>query len=191
MRVLIACEYSGTVREAFTKRGHEAWSCDLLDTDIAGNHYVGDVFNYTDQGWDLMIAHPPCTYLTVAGNRWYAGKPELINSAVQFVKQLWEAPIARVCIENPIGRLSTLWCKPSQIIQPWQFGHEASKSTCLWLRGLPNLEPTNIVSPGKYHTTKSGRRIPEWYNLPPSAERWKIRSKTFEGIAEAMAEQWS
>lgn len=191
MRVLVACEYSGTVREAFKAKGHEAWSCDLLDTDIPGNHIVGDVLGVLNDGWDLLIAHPPCTALTVAGNRWYHDKPDLIHEALEFVRCLSDAPIPRIAIENPIGRLSTLWRKPDQIIQPWWFGHEATKSTCLWLKELPLLQPTNIVSRGARHVTKSGKSLPEWYNLPPSADRWKIRSKTFEGIANAMAEQWT
>lgn len=191
MKVLVACEYSGTVREAFKAQGHYAVSCDLLDTDIPGNHIVGNVLDILNDGWDLMIAHPPCTALTVAGNRWYHDKPELIQDAVAFVRLLADAPIPSIAIENPIGRLSTLWRKPDQIIQPWMFGHEATKSTCLWLTNLPCLQPTNVVGRGERHVTKSGKSLPEWYNLPPSADRWKIRSKTFEGIAEAMAIQWS
>lgn len=191
MKVLVACEYSGTVREAFKAQGHYAVSCDLLDTDIPGNHIVGNVLDVLNDGWDLMIAHPPCTALTVAGNRWYHDKPELIQDAVAFVRLLADAPIPSIAIENPIGRLSTLWRKPDQIIQPWMFGHEATKSTCLWLTNLPCLQPTNVVGRGERHVTKSGKSLPEWYNLPPSADRWKIRSKTFEGIAEAMAIQWS
>lgn len=191
MRVLVACEYSGTVREAFKAKGCDAWSCDILASDCPGNHLQCDVLSILDDGWDLMIAHPPCTCLTVAGNRWYHDKPKLISDAVAFVKALASAPIGQIAIENPIGRLSTAWRKPDQIIQSWMFGHTATKSTCLWLKNLPPLVPTNIVDRGARHVTKSGKSLPEWYNLPPSADRWKIRSKTFEGVANAMAEQWT
>lgn len=190
MKVLVACEFSGTVRDAFIKLGHDAWSCDILPTDSPGPHFQCDIMEVLDKGWDLMIAHPPCTALTVAGNRWYHDKPEVIQESVKFVLALANAPINKIAIENPIGRLSTLWRKPDQIIQPWQFGHEATKSTCLWLKNLSPLQPTNIVSKGERHITKSGKSLPKWYNLPPSADRAKIRSTTFQGIASAMAQQW-
>jgi hypothetical protein len=181
MKVLIACEFSGRVRDAFATLGHDAWSCDVLDSEAPGQHIKGNVLDVLCRGWDLMIAHPPCTALTVAGNRWYANKPEIIREAVDFVLSLAGAPIDRIAIENPIGRLSTLWMKPNQIIQPWQFGHGETKATCLWLKGLPNLQPTDIVD----------GRTPRVHHEPPSVDRWKNRSRTLPGIAEAMAEQWS
>lgn len=210
MKVLVACEYSGVVREAFRAKGHDAWSCDLLDSDDnSPYHYKCDVLGILDYGWDLMIAHPPCTYLTVAGNKWlshpddkhlpeherrphplYPDRRKDMEDAVEFVLKLYSAPIPKVAIENPIGRLSTLWSKPDQIIQPFHFGHEARKPTCLWLKNLPLLQPTKIVGEGEFSVTRGGKRLPKWYNLPPSEERWKLRSMTFPGIAEAMAEQW-
>lgn len=200
MRVLVACECSGVVRRAFAARGHFALSCDLDPSeDDSPNHYQGDVRDLLEEmrnpsyGWDLMIAHPPCTHLAVSGAQWFKKKPEkaqLQLEALDFVRLLMEAPIKRICIENPISVISTQIRKPDQIVQPWMFGHEASKPTCLWLKGLPLLQPTNIVGKGEYVTTKSGKRIPKWYNLPPSPERGKLRSRTFEGVAEAMANQW-
>lgn len=190
MRVLIACEYSGTVREAFSKRGHDAVSCDFLPSDIPGGHYQGDVRDILDHGWDLMIAHPPCTHLAVSGARWFKDKQKEQAEALEFVDLLMHAPIPRICIENPVSIISSRIRKPDQIIQPWQYGHEATKTTCLWLTNLPQLVPTKIVGKGRRHVTKSGKSLPEWYNLPPSEDRWKLRSKTFEGIAEAMAQQW-
>jgi len=201
MKILVACEFSGTVREAFAARGHDAWSCDLLPTDIPGNHYQGDVKDILKEGWDMMIAHPPCTYLTVTGNKWF--KPEYKDrfptrqqdreNAIKFFMTLVDAPIEKTVIENPIGIMSTTYRKPNQIIHPWQFGHEASKSTCLWIKGLPNLEPTNIVDKGEFVTYKSGKRMTKWYadaaSKPPK-ERAKIRNTTFQGIANAMAIQW-
>ena len=201
MKILVACEFSGTVREAFASRGHDAWSCDIEPTDIPGNHYQGDVMDIINDGWDMMIAHPPCTYLTVTGNKWF--KPEYKDRfptrqqdrqhAINFFMSLVNAPIDKIAIENPIGIMSTTYKKPSQIIHPWQFGHEASKSTCLWLKGLPSLEPTDIVGKGEFVTYKSGKRMTKWYadsaNKPPK-ERAKIRNTTFQGIANAMAEQW-
>lgn len=185
MKVLIACEFSGVVREAFRAKGHDTWSCDLLASD-SDYHYEGPVEDILYDGWDLMIAHPPCTYLTVAGNRWYHDKPDLINSAVSFVKLLADAPIEKIAIENPVGRLSTLWRKPDQYVQPWMFGHDASKKTGLWLKNLPLLEPTDIIKKDRYaNQTPSGQN-----NLGPSADRWKLRSMTYQGIANAMAEQW-
>lgn len=194
MRVLVACEYSGVVRRAFAERGHAVWSCDLDPSDDNSLfHYQGDVRDMIDEHWDLMIAHPPCTHLAVSGARWFKEKPEkaqLQLEALDFVRLLMNAPIEKICVENPISVISTQIRKPDQIVQPWMFGHEASKPTCLWLKNLPLLVPTNIVGKGEYVTTKSGKRIPKWYNLPPGPDRAKIRSKTFEGIAEAMADQW-
>lgn len=189
----MACEYSGTVREAFKARGHDAWSCDLLPTDRPGQHIQGDVLAILDQGWDLMIAHPPCTHLAVSGARWFKEKPEkaeLQREGLWFVWELMHARIPKICIENPVRVISSKIRKPDQIIQPWMFGHEATKTTCLWLKDLPHLTPTQIVGKGERHVTKSGKSLPAWYNLPPSEDRWKIRSTTFEGIAEAMASQW-
>ena len=190
MRVLVACEYSGSVRDAFIARGHDAISCDLLPTDVPGPHYCGDVRDIIGDGWDLMIAHPPCTHLAVSGARWFHLKQQEQQDALDFVRFLMDAPIPKIAIENPVSIISSRIRKPDQIIQPWQFGHEATKTTCLWLKNLPQLTPTNIVGRGARHVTKSGRSLPEWYNLPPSKDRWKIRSATFRGISEAMADQW-
>lgn len=180
MRVLVACEYSATVRNAFQKKGHEALSCDLLATDIPGNHYQGDVFDIINDGWDLMVAHPPCTHLAVSGARWFKHKTKEQEEALEFVNRLMNAPIDRICIENPVSVISSKIRRPDQTIQPWQFGHGEVKKTCLWLKNLPKLVPTNIVD---------GRDQRIW-KLPPSKDRWKIRSTTYKGIAEAMATQW-
>jgi hypothetical protein len=190
MKVLIACEYSGSVRDAFIRQGHDAMSCDLLPTDVPGPHYQGDVRDILNDGWDLMVAHPPCTHLAVSGARWFKNKVAEQADALDFVRLLLRAPIPRIALENPVSIISSQVRQPDQIIQPWQFGHEATKTTCLWLKNLPLLTPTNIVGRGRRHVTKSGKSLPEWYNLPPSADRWKIRSQTFMGIAEAMAQQW-
>jgi hypothetical protein len=191
VKVLVACEYSGIVRDAFRTLGHDAWSCDLLPTDTAdkSHHIVGDVLNILTAGWDLMIAHPPCTHLASSGARWFYKKQAEQAAALDFVVKLLSAPIPRIALENPVGVISK-YRKPDQIIQPWQFGHEATKTTCLWLNNLPKLKPTLIVAKGARHVTKSGRSLPAWYNLPPSPDRWKIRSTTFQGIATAMAAQW-
>jgi hypothetical protein len=193
MRVLIACEYSGTVRDAFIAHGHDAMSCDLLPSDRPGPHYQGDIVDILRDDWDLMVAHPPCTHLAVSGAKHFAAKQAdgRQAAALEFVRTLMDAPIPRICVENPVSIISTRIRKPDQIIQPWMFGHEATKTTCLWLKGLPPLVPTNIVGKGARHVTKSGKSLPQWYNLPPSADRWKIRSATFQGIADAMATQWS
>ena len=180
MKVLVACEYSGTVRDAFIAAGHEALSCDLLPTDIPGPHYQGDVRDVLNDGWDLMIAHPPCTHLAVSGARWFKDKQAEQAEALDFVRLLLDAPIERIALENPISVISSRIRKPDQIIQPWQFGHGETKATCLWLKGLPKLTPTDIVD---------GREA-RVHKLPPSADRWKIRSTTYKGIAEAMAQQW-
>ena len=196
MRLLVACEYSGTVRDAFIRGGHEAMSCDLLPTDAPGPHYQGDVADIINDGWDMMIAHPPCTYLSVSGMHWTARglrDPQLTEDALAFVKFLMDAPIERIALENPISVISSRIRKPDQIINPWQFGHDASKRTCLWLKNLPLLKPTAIVEPRIVNNKK------RWANqtdsgqnrLPPSDDRWKIRSETYEGIANAMAQQWS
>lgn len=192
MRVLVACEYSGTVRDAFIAKGHDAMSCDLLPSDREGPHYQGDVFDIIGNGWDLMIAHPPCTHLAVSGARWFKDKQKEQLEALDFVRRLLDADIPRIALENPISIISSKIRKPDQIIQPWQFGHDASKSTCLWLKDLPKLVPTSLVAPrivaGKKrwaNQTDSGQN-----RLAPSEDRWKIRSETYSGIAEAMAVQW-
>lgn len=181
LRVLVACEYSGTVREAFKALGHDAMSCDLLDTERPGKHYRGDVREILCDGWDIMIAHPPCTHLAVSGARWFKDKQREQTEALEFVGLLMNAPIERIAIENPISIISSRFRKPDQVIQPWQFGHGETKATCLWLKNLPKLKPTNIVEGRDQRILK----------LPPSADRWKERSRTFPGIAEAMAVQWS
>ena len=192
MRVLIACEYSGAVRDAFIAQGHDAMSCDLLPTDKPGPHHQGDIFDVIHDDWDMMIAHPPCTHLAVSGAKHFAAKiaDGRQAAALLFVRRLLDAPIPRICLENPVSIISSQIRKPDQIIQPWMFGHEATKTTCLWLKGLPHLVPTDIVGKGARHVTKSGKSLPVWYNLPPSPMRWKIRSATFQGIADAMAAQW-
>jgi site-specific DNA-cytosine methylase len=180
MRVLVACEFSGTVREAFAKRGHDAWSCDLLPTEIPGNHIQGDVLEILNDGWDMMIAHPPCTHLAVSGARWFSKKREEQKKAMLFFLEFLMTDIPKVCVENPIGIMSTRYGKPDQIIQPWMFGHGETKATCLWLIGLPKLKPTDIVD---------GREA-RIHKMPPGPNRGKDRSRTFTGIAEAMATQW-
>lgn len=255
-RILIACEYSGTVRDAFKSQGHHAVSCDLLPTDAPGIHYQGDIADLLDgwepvqftagcfpldpvsgEGtddsmcrtslldcgecqcigptmsgmeyaespsgiplarpsghphWDLMIAFPPCTDLAVSGAKHFAAKRAdgRQQRALDFVRSLMDAPIPRIAIENPIGVISSQIRKPDQIIQPWQHGHEATKTTCLWLKNLPHLTPTNIVGKGERHVTSGGKSLPKWYNIPPRPDRWKMRSTTFQGIADAMAAQW-
>lgn len=182
MNVLVACEYSGVVREAFRKLGHDAWSCDLLPSDDNSfYHLQGDVKHFLNEGWDLMIAHPPYTHLAVSGARWFKDKQEEQKEALEFVELLMKAPIYHIAVENPISIISSRIRKPDQIIQPWMFGHGETKATCLWLKNLPKLQPTNIVE---------GREA-RIHKLPPSPDRWKIRSKTYQGIADAMAEQWS
>lgn len=223
MKVLVACEFSGIVRDAFARRGHDAWSCDLLPTEKPGNHIQGDVLEILDDGWDLMIAHPPCTYLASSGLHWNKKNPDRevkTEEAMEFIMLLMGADnshnIPMVALENPVGRISTAYRKPDQIIQPYEFGHDASKKTCLWLKNLPLLRPAKFHPPsyrcrcggtfeaelGKYgcpyccaangaaklvwgNQTCSGQN-----NLPPSPDRWKNRSRTFPGIAEAMADQW-
>jgi len=187
MRVLVACEFSGVVRDAFRKRGHDAWSCDLLPSEKPGRHFIGpiDVFlsKTSTPKFDLMIAHPPCTHLAVSGARWFKDKRSEQEQALQFVLLLMDGcyvNIPRICIENPISIISSRIRKPDQIIQPWQFGHGETKATCLWLKNLPKLTPTNVVD---------GREA-RVHRMPPGPDRWKERSRTFTGIADAMAEQW-
>ena len=191
--VLIACEFSGVVRKAFNHYpGVNAMSCDLLpDAEGSKNHYQGDVRDVLYDHWDLMIAHPPCTRLANSGNRWRKGKEREEQEALDFVQMLMDAPIPRIAIENPVGIISSRIRKPDQIVQPWMFGDEATKTTCLWLKQLPHLRPSLVVGRGERSITKSGRSLPKWYNLPPSPERAAIRSTTFPGFAAAMAEQWS
>ena len=180
MRVLIACEYSGAVRDAFINNGHDAMSCDLLPTDVDGPHYQGDVFDIINDGWDIMIAHPPCTHLAVSGARWFKDKVEEQKEALEFVQRLMDAPINKIAIENPISIISSRIRKPEQIIQPWMFGHGETKATCLWLKGLPKLFATDVVE---------GREA-KIHKMSPGPNRWKERSKTYQGIATAMANQW-
>ncbi len=195
MRVLVACESSGAVRDAFIRAGHYAASCDLLPSESPlGDHYQCDAAEILDHGWDLLIAHPPCTYLSVSGMHWTTRglrDPKLTEDALDLVRLFLAAPIERIAIENPVSVISSRIRKPDQIIQPYQFGHDASKKTCLWLKGLPLLKPTQMVEPrivnGKQrwaNQTDSGQN-----KLPPSKDRWKLRSKTYEGIADAMATQ--
>ena len=180
MRVLVACEFSGIVREAFIAQGHDAWSCDLLPTEMPGHHIRGDVRRVLDEEWDLMVAHPPCKHLAVSGARWFKDKQKEQAEALDFVRTLLDAPIPHIALENPVSVISTHIRKPDQIIQPWMFGHGETKKTCFWLKNLPPLEPTNIVD---------GREGRVW-RCPPGPERWKERSRTLPGIAEAMATQW-
>lgn len=183
MKVLVACEYSGTVRDAFILAGHDAMSCDLLPTDAPGPHYQGDVRDVIHGCWDLMIAHPPCTHLSVSGARHFELKKldGRQQSAISFFMMLAKADIPMIAVENPVCIMSSIWRKPDQVIQPWQFGHGETKATCLWLKGLPKLEATNIVE-GREATV---------HKMPPSADRWKLRSATYAGIAAGMAQQWS
>ena len=204
MRILIACEFSGIVRDAFIKRGHDAWSCDLLPTEgtRSGNHIIAEndlhIFDIMAGGWfrgynirtgrqvertcnwDMMLAFPPCTHLAVSGARWFKEKREEQKHAIDFFMALANAPIPKIAIENPIGIMSTRYRKPEQIIQPWQFGHGETKATCLWLKGIPLLQPTKIVD----------GRLARVHREPPGPDRWKNRSRTYTGIAAAMAEQW-
>lgn len=182
LRVLVACEYSGRVRNAFAKRGWDAWSCDLLDSETPGQHYKGDVRDMLTQRWNLLVAHPPCTHLAVSGARHFAAKQAsgVQQEALDFVRMLLDADVPHIALENPVSIISTRIRKPSQVIQPWQFGHGETKATCLWLKSLPKLTPTQIAD---------GRK-PRIHHMPPSPTRWKERSRTYEGIAQAMADQW-
>jgi site-specific DNA-cytosine methylase len=195
MKVLIACEFSGTVRDAFIARGHDAMSCDLEPTGKPGPHYQGDVFDIINDGWDLMIAHPPCTHLAVSGARHFAKKRAdgRQQQGIDFFMALINSNIPKYAIENPVGIMSSIYRKPDQIIQPWQYGHETTKATCLWLNGLPLLQPTNIVSKGKVWVSKNGNRMSQWCydsSLLSPKDRERMRNKTFQGIADAMADQW-
>jgi len=207
MRVLIGCEYSGIIREQFKKLGHEAWSCDLLPTELEGKHYQGNVLDILDKNWDLAIFHPTCTYLSSSGAKWFyhpddnkldirkrRPHPKYPNrrfqqkKAIEFFMKLIEAPIPRICVENPIGIMSTVYRKPDQIVCPSMFGHVEAKKTCLWLKNIPKLVATNVVEPE--YVIHGGKRIPKWYSNA-SGDRRKTRSKSFEGMAKAMAEQYS
>jgi hypothetical protein len=179
MKVLVACEFSGIVRDAFLKRGHDAWSCDLLPSEVSGPHRKQDVLTLLDEGWDLMIAHPPCTYLARSGARWHSGSQQQLE-ALAFIRRLLDAPIQKIALENPVGAINSHIRKPDQIIQPWQYGHGETKATCFWLKNLTCLRPTNIVS----------GRVPRVHFAKPGPDRWKERSRTLPGIANAMAEQW-
>ena len=194
MRVLVACEYSGAVRDAFLRGGHYAASCDILPSESSlGDHYQGSVLDILDHGWDLMVAHPPCTYLSVSGMHWTTRglrDPQLTEDALAFVRQLMDAPIERIAIENPISVISSRIRKPDQIVQPWWFGHDASKKTCLWLKNLPLLTPTDMLA-GDSKTRRGNQTASGQNKLPPSKDRWKLRSATYQGIADAMAAQWS
>ena len=197
MKVLVACEESQAVTIEFRKLGFEAYSCDIID--CSGGkpewHIKDDVLKVINDSWDVMIAFPPCTHLAVSGAAWFKEKQKdgRQQQGIDFFMQMINAPIERICVENPIGIMSTKYDKPSQIVHPWQFGHNASKSTCLWLKNLPLLKPTNIVDKGEFVTFASGKRMTKWYadaaKLSPK-EREKVRNKTFQGIADAMAEQW-
>jgi site-specific DNA-cytosine methylase len=180
MKVAVLCEFSGIVRDAFIKRGHEAISCDVLDTDSHGPHIKGDCRDYDWSGYDLIIAHPPCTHLSVSGARWFKDKKKEQQDALEFFRWCMDLPALRVCVENPISIVSSKICKPTQIIQPWQFGHGETKATCFWLKYLPPLKPTKIVE---------GREN-KVHLMPPSKDRGKLRSITYQGIADAMARQW-
>jgi hypothetical protein len=181
MRVLVACEYSGRVRDAFRRHGHDAWSCDLLPCEADSTwHLQQQVESVLCDGWDLMVAHPPCTHLAVSGSRHFHRKQREQAEALDFVRLLMAAPVPRWCIENPVSVISSAIRPPDQIIQPWQFGHGETKATCLWLRNLPRLKPTSYVEGRE-------QRI---HNLPPSPDRWKERSRTYQGIADAMGDQW-
>lgn len=198
MKLLVACERSNVVRDAFASLGWDAWSCDLQDAANGGKHYKGDVRDILFDEWDLVIAHPPCTYLTVTGNRWF--NPEYAETyptrrqdrrdAIQFFMLFTKLQVP-YAIENPVGIMSRVWRKPNQIIQPYEFGHVEAKKTCLWLQGLPRLRPTKIVKP-EYTTFESGKRMATWYaNAWKNDDRMNIRSQTFQGVADAMASQWT
>ena len=203
MKILVACEYSGIVRDAFAKQGHDAWSCDILPTESEGNHIQDDILNHLDKNWDMMIAHPPCTYLSNAGNRWFdeekygeqaRERKELRLKSMEFVKKLYDNNIPRICIENPVGFLNSNWKKPDQIVHPYHFGDTESKRTCLWLKNLQLLEHTNVVKPKIYGYHKGGKHKGKpiyfhEYQLR-TKNRAKIRSKFWKGIAQAMADQW-
>lgn len=199
LRVLVGCEYSGAVRDAFIAAGHYAMSCDLLPTDVPGPHYQGNVFDVIASGWDIGIFHPPCTYLSVSGMHWTTRglrDPQLTVDALAFVRRILAAPIDKIAVENPVSIISSRIRKPDQVIQPHQFGHDASKKTCLWLKGLPQIRPTSHIAPRLVES--GGKMLPRWANQTdsgqnresPGPDRWAVRSTTYKGIAEAMADQW-
>lgn len=200
MKVLVGCEYSGTVRDAFLARGHDAWSCDLLPTESPGPHFQCDLLTVLDKGWDLAIFHPPCTHLAVSGAAWFHKKAKEQAAALDFAKALFDAPIPRICLENPVSVISTRLGKPTQIIQPYWFGDPQRKTTCLWLQFLPELVPTRMVEPelarqadGSLIPDPNGGFVSAWHYSTfrlPKSERGHARSKTFAGVAEAMADQW-
>lgn len=179
MRILVACEFSGIVRDAFRERGHDAISCDLIGSERPGPHIVGDVRQVVQDGWDMMLAFPPCTYLCRSG-QWRWGGTQEMWLAVGFCIELMESPIERIALENPVGVLSTYYRRPNQIVQPWQFGHGETKATCLWHKNLPRLQPTHVID----------ERIPYLANMPQRKSRQKARQRTYTGIAQAMARQW-
>ena len=189
MKVGVLCEYSGVVRDAFIRAGHDAISCDLLPTDSPGPHIQGDCLAQDWSGYDLLVCHPPCTHLAVSGARYFARKQKEQADALDFVRALMALPVPRIAIENPISVISSRIRKPDQIIQPWQFGHDASKATCLWLQGLQRLVPTNVL-PGGRKAIRANQTPSGQNKLPPSPDRWKLRSQTYTGIADAMAQQW-
>lgn len=201
MKILVACEFGGIVRDAFAARGHDAWSCDLLPSERPGKHIVGNVFEILGHGWDMMLAFPPCTHLASSGARFFAEKRAYGRQAqaIRDFMELVNAPIEKIVIENPVGIMSTVYRKPDQIIQPHHHGHAETKATCLWLKGLPLLQPTKVVEPdymrrpdGSYYTDKKGKRYSRIHFLSGrQADRARTRSRTYEGIAKAMAEQWS
>ena len=202
LKILIACEFSGTVRDAFIRGGHSAMSCDLLPTDAPGPHYQGNVMDIINNGWDMMIAFPPCTHLAVSGAKHFAKKRAdgRQQQGIDFFLKIINANIPKIAVENPIGIMSTIYKKPTQIIQPWQFGHEAQKTTCLWLKNLPVLQHTKLVDKGIFYVTPTGKKMPSWMSDPVDANGKKlaygsdaikkIRNKTFQGVADAMATQW-
>lgn len=198
MKILIPCEFSGIVREAFRKRGHDAWSCDLLETEIPGQHIKGDVLNILNDGWDMMIAFPPCTYLTTTANRSFLNNPGRWKKRLEamiFVYHLMNADIEKIAIENPVGVISSHIRKPDQIIQPYEFGHPVSKRTCLWLKNLPELKSTDVVEPEWINPKSGGKRMSKTHykngHSGGPGERSKNRSRTYQGIADAMANQWN
>jgi site-specific DNA-cytosine methylase len=194
VRVLVACEFSAVVRDAFRARGHDAYSCDLLGTEgDSAWHITGDVFKVLKKRgpWDMMLCFPPCTYVAVSGARWFSDPARLVRqrAALEFMRDLLESSVPKICMENPIGIFSTYYRKPDQIVQPWQFGHPESKATCLWLKNLPPLVPTKVVRwKMNRRSEANANRI---HHMPPGPQRWKNRSRTFQGIANAMADQWS
>jgi len=189
MRVLIACEFSGIVRDAFAALGHDAWSCDMLETERPGQHLLGDVTRVFVQHWDLMIAHPPCTHLCVSGARWFVEKQAEQRDAIAFFMALVQAPVHRIAVENPVGIMSTHYRLPDQVIQPWQFGVPETKATCLWLKNLPPLQPTHLEG-DLFCAEAPTERTARVHREPPGPDRWKNRSRTYPEIARAMAAQW-